>query len=343
MIKVLIVEDSITQREILCRIVRNHDELTVAGEASDGAEAVKKVRELSPDVVLMDVHMKEMSGIEATRIIMRDHPVPIVIMSSTLRKREIDLAVEAMRIGAVTAIEKPKGAALLHMAKMAPMLYQVLREAAATKVRKTESQSPAKLLVRAGKYKPPARSVNVIGVCSSAGGPSVLVEIFAALPPGFPIPILLVQHISPGFEEGFANWLTAQTGQTAKIIGQTQKLSPGIWLGGNGQHIVMKTSRQIGLMPRRSADIHCPGGDPLFDSIAQHQGDSAVGVVLTGMGDDGASGLLAIKQAGGQTIIQDEATAMVWGMPRAAKKMDANDYELNPPEIADALCQIGRR
>lgn len=343
MINVLIVEDSVTQREILCRIVEDHDGLSVVGQARDGAEAVKKVRELLPDVVLMDVHMDKMDGIEATRQIMHDHPVPIVIMSSTLKKREIDLAVEAMRIGAVTAIEKPKGAALLHMAKIAPILYRVLQEAAATTVRKTSAQPQAPPLVRAGKYNPPANSVNVIGVCSSAGGPSVLVDIFSALPSEFQIPILLVQHISPGFEEGFANWLTTQTGQTVKIITKTQKLSPGIWMGSTDQHIVMKTPRQIGLLPRRSEDIHCPGGNPLFSSIAQHQGKSSVGIVLTGMGDDGASGLLEIRQAGGQTMIQNEATAMVWGMPRAAKKVGANDYELNPPEIADALCQIVRR
>ncbi len=342
MIKVLIVEDSVTQREILCRIVREDDEMTLAGEARNGVEAVRKARELSPDVVLMDVHMDEMNGIEATQQIMRDNPVPIVIMSSTLQKRDIDLAVEAMRVGAVGVIEKPKGAALLHLSKIAPKLRQVLREAGATRVRKT-ARPVAKPPVRLENYQPPANPVKVIGIASSAGGPSVLVEILSALPREFPIPILLVQHISAGFEAGFADWLTEQTGQPAKIVTGMQRLLPGIWLGPMGNHIVLKTPHQIGLLPRRDEDIHCPAGDPLLNSIAQHYGKSAVGVVLTGMGDDGARGLLALKQAGGQTMIQDESTAMVWGMPQAAKRLEAQDYEFNPAEIADALCRIARK
>lgn len=341
MIKVLIVEDSITQREILCRIVRDEDDMTVAGEARNGAEAIEQTRKLSPDVVLMDVHMDDMNGIDATRRIMRDHPVPIVIMSSTLQERDIDLAVEAMRVGAVTAIEKPKGAALLHMSKMGPQLCAVLREAAAAKIRPPASRSATPPAApRVGVYHSPAEAVKVIGVASSAGGPSVLVEIFSALPRGFSIPILLVQHISAGFEEGFANWLTQQTDQQARIAAKGQKLAPGIWLGPTDRHIVLNTPHQIGLLPRQPSDIHCPAGDPLLASIAEQHGKSAVGVVLTGMGDDGARGLLALKQAGGQTMIQNEATAMVWGMPQAAKKLGASQFELTPAEIAQALCRL---
>jgi two-component system chemotaxis response regulator CheB len=343
MIRVLVVEDSVTQREILCRIVRDDVELTVAGEARNGTEAIEMVRELSPDVVLMDVHMGEMNGIEATRTIMRDHPTPVVIMSSTLQQRDIDLAVEAMRVGAVMAIEKPKGAALLHMRKMAPELYRVLRAAAGTRVRTTAVRNAERPKVVAGKYQLPPGSIKVIGVASSAGGPSILVEIFSALPRDYPIPILLVQHISPGFEEGFANWLSQQTGQVAKIATKSHKLEPGIWLAPTGHHIVLNSPHQIGLLPRQSKDIHCPAGDPLLASIADQLGTSAVGVVLTGMGDDGARGLLALKEAGGQTIIQDEATSMVWGMPQAAKKAGASQFELNPAEIADALCRIAKK
>lgn len=341
MIKVLIVEDSVTQREILARVVRSHCEMVVAGEAKSGEEAVEKVRELAPDVVLMDVQMDEMNGIDATRQIMRENPVPIVIMSSTLRKRDIDLAVEALRVGAVAAIEKPKGAALLHLAKIAPMLHQILHEAAGTKVRKTNAEPTIKPPVTSAEYQLPTGPVNVIGVCSSAGGPSVLVQIFSALPANYKIPILLVQHISAGFEEGFANWLTHQTGQTARIAGEGQRLTPGIWLGPKDNHLVLKTPTRIGWLPRREDDIHCPAGNPLLVSIAEQQGRNAVGVVLTGMGDDGAKGLLAMKQSGAQTFIQDEATTLVWGMPKAAKKLGAFDYELTPPEIADALCRIG--
>ena len=339
MIKVLVVEDSVTQREIICRVVCSDTHMTVVGEARNGVEAVAKSRELMPDVVLMDVHMPEMNGIEAAREIMRDLPTPIVIMSSTLQKRDIDLAVDAMRVGAVGVIEKPKGAALLNMAKMAPKLCQMLRDAAGTKVGKPSPRS-ARPAERLTDYVVPSWPIKVIAVVSSAGGPSTLVELFSRLPPHFPIPILLVQHISSGFETGFAEWLTRQTGQSATIATDHQRLLPGIWLGPKDHHIVLKSRNLVGLLPRRPADIHCPGGDPLLSSVAALMGRAAVGAVLTGMGDDGAQGLLALKQAGGQTMIQDEATSMVWGMPQAAKKIDAHIYEMNPSEIGDALARL---
>lgn len=343
MIRVLIVDDSVTQREILARIIREDDGFNVVGEARNGLEAIELIQKLSPDVVLMDVHMDKMNGIEATERIMRENPVPIVIMSSTLQQREINLAVEALRVGAVLAIEKPKGSALLHLPKIGPSLLQMLRDAALTRVRRMSAQVVKKAPVRIGRYQPPDNVVDVIGICSSAGGPSTLLEIFSALPKSFPIPLLLVQHISAGFEAGFANWLTEHTDQTARIATSNQRLTPGIWLGPRDHHLVLKTPHQIALVPRKAEDIHCPAGNPLLHSLAQQHGPKAVGVVITGMGDDGAQGLLALKRAGGQTIIQNEATAMVWGMPAAAKKLGAADYEMSPAEIADALCQIGKR
>lgn len=339
MIRVLIVEDSITQREILCRIVRNSDGMAVVGEARDGVEAVAKVEELSPDVVLMDVHMEPMNGIEATRIIMRQHPTPIVIMSSTLQKRDIDLAVDAMQSGAVMAIEKPKGSALLHMSKMAPSLVRVLHEAAEAKVRSSAIKKPDYKTVGKSLWRLPAQPTRVIGIVSSAGGPATLVRILKGLPRNYPIPILLVQHISKGFEEGFASWLGRETGLPASIATDGQRLTPGVWMGPCERHITLAVGNRISLRPQQPDDIHCPGGDPLLHSIARQSGKASMGMVLTGMGDDGARGLLAIKQAGGQTIIQDEATAMVWGMPQAAKKIGAGDYELGPSEINKALRQ----
>lgn len=343
MIKVLIAEDSITQREILARVVREDEEMTVVGEARNGTEAVKMAADLAPDVVLMDVHMPEMNGIDATAQIMKESAVPIVIMSSTLRQRDIDLAVEAMRVGAVLAIEKPKGSSLLHLPKMGPNLRRVLREAAGTRVRRTISAPAGEQPVRSGLFKPPASPVHAIGICSSAGGPSTLIAIFAALPPSFPIPVLLVQHISAGFEEGFANWISERTQQTARIAAPGDRLTPGIWMGPRDQHLVLDTPHRLGLVPRRDDDIHCPAGDPMLTSMADRLSNQAMGIVLTGMGDDGARGLLAVKKAGGQTMIQNETTAMVWGMPGSAKKLGASDYEMSPSELSDALCRMAKQ
>ena len=365
--RVLVVEDSVTQREIICRIVRSDDQMIVVGEARNGIEAVEQVKKLSPDVVLMDVHMDQMNGLDATKIIMRDNPTPVVIMSATLAERDVNLVVNALKVGAVAAIEKPRGAALLHMSKMAPELLNTVRQAAATPVRDkkggatdsgndkartdtvssrdsvgTTAQATSQDRLRFETASSPSHRMKVIGVASSAGGPAVLAQIFSALPDRFPIPVLLVQHISAGFESGFAKWLTEKTGQQTRIASADQKLLPGIWMGPHDHHIVLRTPYQIGLDAKQPHDIHCPAANPLLASIARHCGRSAIGLVLTGMGDDGAAGLLAMRNAGSQTIIQDEASAMVWGMPGAAQKCGASDHELSPAGIVDVLLAAGK-
>jgi two-component system chemotaxis response regulator CheB len=170
-----------------------------------------------------------------------------------------------------------------------------------------------------------------------------LKEIFAAVPKPFPLPVLLVQHISQGFEEGFARWLSESTGQPARVATDGARLGPGIWVAPGGEHLALGPGgKRILLLGRDPKDIHCPSGNPLFHSLATHLGTKAAGVLLTGMGDDGAEGLLALKQAGGQTFIQDEASCVIWGMPKVAKQRGAATYELSPRAIADVLTRAGK-
>jgi two-component system chemotaxis response regulator CheB len=169
------------------------------------------------------------------------------------------------------------------------------------------------------------------------------VELLSLLPNPFPIPILLVQHISEAFVEGFATWLGARCGQTTRIADDLQRLEPGVWLAPPGRHLTLGSRTRIKLLPRTAADIHCPSGDPLFSSLATHFGSKAVGVQLTGMGDDGAKGLLALKQAGGQTLIQSEASSMIYGMPKAATKLCGGPQEYSPAEIAGLLSRLVSR
>ena len=189
----------------------------------------------------------------------------------------------------------------------------------------------------------PVESVEAIGICASTGGPPVLVEILAALPQPFSVPILLVQHITQGFEESFARWLSQRTGQPAGMAVNRQRLGAGIWLAPTGQHLTLGNSKFFALLAQQPADIHCPSGNPLFASLAKHLGSRAAGVLLTGMGDDGAKGLLALKQAGGTTIMQDEASSFIWGMPKAGKELKAAGYELNPREIALMMTEMNRK
>lgn len=343
MVTVLIVDDSVTQREILKRILESDPDFAVAGEARDGREAVAMVEQCAPDVVLMDVHMPAMDGIEATRQIMARCPVPIVVISASLRKHDVDHSLAALEAGAVSVISKPKGAALLHLHSIAPELRSELMVASQAQVRKMR---PATENLANDRPTPAVCSegrVEAIGICVSTGGPKTLVEILSALPSSFSIPVLLVQHISAGFEGGFAQWLSGRTGQTAQLAADGDRLAAGIWLAPSGRHLTVQSQNRISLIEPAPQDIHCPSGDPLFASLAKHLGAKATGVQLTGMGNDGAQGLLALKQAGGETIIQAEDTCLIWGMPKAAKELGAACHELKPCEIAAVLARTACR
>ena len=343
MIRVLIVDDSVTQREILKRLVNGDGAFTVIAEARDGREAIAKVLEHSPDVVLMDIHMPDMDGIEATRQIMRQCPVPIVVASATLKKQDVNLALQALEAGAVSVISKPEGAVLLHLEKIGPSLRNELIAASKARLQRHLPLAPHQPAERRVLSTTRMNPADIIGVCASTGGPPVLMKIFSALPKPVSLPVLLVQHISQGFEEGFARWLSDTTGQSVRLATSGQRLEPGIWMAPNGTHLTVSSPARIALVPKNLKDIHSPSGNPQFESLAKQFGARAVGVLLTGMGDDGARGLLALKQAGGTTIIQDEASSMIWGMPKSGKQLNAATHELNPVEIVAALTQVLER
>lgn len=346
MIRVLIVEDSVTQREIFRRLLSDDPELTVIAEAANGREAIRKVQEHAPDVVLMDIHMPDMDGIAATAEIMRRCPVPIVIASATLRKRDIDLAMKAYDAGAVAVIEKPEGAVLLHLDKIAPELRRELIAASRAHVKRLPQSNvppPVKVIEPVPTSSRPeieSAEIRVIGICASTGGPPLLMQLLAGIPSPFPIPILLVQHISPGFEEGFARWLSGSTGQSVQIATEGQRIAPGVWIAPSGRHLTLGSATRLALPAGEPAEIHCPSGNPLFASLANQLGRRAAGIQLTGMGDDGAAGLLSLKRAGGLTIIQERESCMIWGMPRAAQLNGAATRELKPSGIILALTRM---
>ena len=342
MIRLLIVEDSVTQREIFKRLLAADGEFTVVAEAANGRDGAQLVRQHRPDVVLMDIHMPDGDGIEATREIMRESPVPIVIASASLQRHDVDLAMEALQAGAVSVIEKPAGAVLLHLHKMAAPLCESLRAATAARVRRTAPRAAQGLPATSARsgIRSKAAAIKVIALCASTGGPPVLLEILSAIPRPFPLPILLVQHISRGFEEGFARWLGGASGQQVELAQDGQRLTPGVWMGSGGRHLTVNPAHRVVLSPGGADEFHCPSGNAMFSSLAAHLGNAALGVLLTGMGDDGANGLLALRQAGGMTVVQDEASSMIWGMPKVAKERGAAALELSPAEIAATLQRL---
>jgi two-component system chemotaxis response regulator CheB len=228
----------------------------------------------------------------------------------------------------------------LHLDKIAPRLRDELLAASKAKILGRPGPASARDVERVAPSPRALNSIDVIGVCASTGGPPVLVRLFSRLPLPVPVPVLLVQHISPGFEEGFARWLGASTGQPVALAAASQRLEPGIWVAPQGTHLTVGSRTRMSLEPADPNEIHCPSGNPLFESLGKHFHARAAGVLLTGMGDDGAEGLLALKNAGGTAFIQDEASSLIWGMPKAARLLGASHYELNPEGIARMLTQL---
>jgi two-component system chemotaxis response regulator CheB len=339
MIRVVLVDDSVVQREILRRILGDNRSFTIVGEARNGTEAVRTVEECRPDVVLIDIHMPDMNGVDATREIMRRCPVPIVVASATLRKHDIDMGLEALNAGAFSVIAKPEGAVLLNLEKIASKLRDEITMASRVKLKAPIARAVKPKRVVAGR---PARVkvLQAIGICASTGGPPVLVDILSALPRPFSAPVLLVQHITQGFEKGFAAWLAERTSQPVALATDGQRLGSGVWMAPAGRHLILSSPGSVALVEPAATEIHCPSGNPLFASLARHLSSRAAGVLLTGMGDDGARGLLQLKEAGGTTVIQDEASSLIWGMPKAGRDLNAAGYELSPPEIALLLTEM---
>jgi len=311
--RVLVCEDSATYAAGLSRLLERDREIDVIGVCETAEQAIARMPTLKPDLVTMDLELPGMSGAEAIEQIMGVLPVPILVLSGHVERRS-QAALHALAAGALDALPKadfdlgdPDGAAAQALRHRVKVLCGV----------KVIRHPRARLNLR----KAPAawsRSASVIGICASTGGPQALAAVLADLPASFPIPILVVQHISPGFVEGFARWLDGEVPPSVKLAVPGASPAPGIWIAPEGAHLIVNGQGRIALDQTTVAGMHCPSGDVLLGSLAAWAGSDAVAVVLTGMGRDGAEGLGDVNRAGGLTIAQDEATSAVFGMPRAA-------------------------
>lgn len=187
--------------------------------------------------------------------------------------------------------------------------------------------------------KPRARPASVIGICASTGGPQALASLLGRLPTSFPIPVLVVQHMTAGFTEGLAHWLNRTTAPAVRLAAEPADLSPGIWIAPKGAHLVLRADGTLALDRSGPPGSHRPSGDVLFESLAASAGTGAVGIVLSGMGRDGAAGIEAVHRAGGLSIAQDERSSSIFGMPKAAAESGA-ELILSPPAIGDLLCEL---
>lgn len=337
MIRILVAEDSAVTREYLVYLLGQDPALSVVGTARNGLEAVEQAERLRPDVVVMDVHMPRLDGFEATRRIMERAPTPIVMVSATSSRDEATMAFRALSAGALTVVDKPRGLDHPDQAEATRLLVETVKLMAEVKVvrRWPRREPPAPPPPAAVE---PGRKVRLVAVAASTGGPVVLKEILSGLPGDFPVPILVVQHIAPGFVGGLAEWLDAEVRLRVKLAEPGEAVRAGtVYLPPDGVQMEVTKDGRI-LLPRKATeDGFCPSASHLFESVAEAYGRAAAGIILTGMGRDGASGLRRIRDAGGLTIAQDEESSVVFGMPREAIQLGAAEYVLSPAQIATAI------
>ena len=349
MIRVLIVDDSAVARQSLRFILEGDDGLRVIGEAKNGEEAIRMTKRLNPDVITMDIRMPRMDGLEAMQRIMEENPVPIVVVTSVDLTQEAGLTRQAMRRGALTVVERPTGIGDRARHRFARRLVRKVKLMSDVKVvhrsRKKRSQ-PAPSPDRGAADSVPSTEtaeIEIAAIGSSTGGPAALHTVIGSLPADFPVPILVVQHISFGFVDGLASWLDRDCALRVKVAEARDKIEPGVvYVAPDDQHMGISSYGRVRLSSQDHIDGHRPSVTFLFEAVAQSYGPSAVAAILTGMGRDGAAGMRTLKNRGGVTIAQDEESCVVFGMPKEAIALGAVDRTVSLDQVGPTLASLCR-
>lgn len=353
-IKALVAEDSPVTRMFLVHLLESDPRIRVVGAVADGQAALEFVVRNRPDVVLMDIHMPRLDGFEATRRIMECQAVPIVICSAHTNVRDTAIMFRAMEAGAIACIEKPSGpqhpnfeATAAHLLETVKLMSEVkvVRRTAHTARAAAEPAAPAAAVPAPTPTPTPTPTpIRMVGIGASTGGPPVLQTILSGLPKDYPLPILIVQHIADGFVAGMAEWLNQTTALQVHVASHGALALPGhVYLAPDDFHMGVGAGGVI-VLTREDPENHLrPAVSYLFRSLAQVHGADAVGVLLTGMGRDGAEELKAMKDQGAITIAQDRDSSVVHGMPGVAIALGAATHVLAAERIAPALVALVQR
>jgi len=343
MIQVLIADDSATLRQLIRSVLESDPELQVVGEARNSKEAVALTYRLQPDIVAIDVHMLQADGYQAVRRIMAESPRPIVVLTGSSSVLEPATSHKALEAGALMVVGKPQG--LPGVDPVADEFISQMKAMAEVKVVRRRwwllEEPPAVLPRERSRRALASGPPRLIAVGASTGGPPALQVVLRGLPPELPVPLVVVQHISRGFVSGLARWLDDTTPLQVKVAEDGGFLLPGIvYMAPDDQHLLVANSGRVRFRDSPPVDGHRPSATVLLQSVAQQYGSAAVGVLLTGMGGDGALGLQALHEAGGRTITQDQATCVVFGMPREAIALGAADEVLPLEQISVRLLEM---
>ncbi len=365
-IEIVVVDDSPVQRRFLRAAIEAEKDFTVVGEARNGKEAVALVARLRPAAVLMDLDLPVMSGMEAIERIMAASPTPILVYSAFVGGADSTNALEALAAGAVDVLAKPGPDDTGSLASYADTLRKRLRVAARIRVithprgrlRSQGMSSEATPLMTTSTGRVPVRAattliadptpfdsrsgVRLIAIGASTGGPQALLTVLSALPAGLSQAVLVVQHMAEGFIPGLVSWLDQLVPMPVLVGESGRRLEPGpVTIAPSGANLLVQDNRlRVLCVPPDPGQFHVPGIDATFRSVADALGPDAIGVLLTGMGRDGAAGLLCMRDRGAVTLGQDEATSAVYGMPAAAAALQAVDRQLPIAEVAPALLAL---
>ena len=354
-IRVLVVDDSPTARGILSAFLGKDSEIEVIGTAKDGKEAIELTNQLKPDLITMDINMPVMDGLMATREIMARHPTPILVVSSLL-KTDVTLAFKAIAAGALDAIEKPTFQNDLSEKLVTELIEKVKNSAkindnhiSGRAFRQRNAQDVA--VVTTGptwseeygyeaikRMKRQSGNDTIVAIGASTGGPQALCKLLGQLPSDFPYGIVIVQHISQGFTAGLVEWLDKESQLTVKVAEANDQIQPGgVLVAPENYHMLVVHGERIRLNKGLPIDGHRPAVTVLFSSVADVYGKHSIGIILTGMGDDGVEGLAKIKTAGGHTIAQNEESCVVFGMPKVAIEMGVVNEVLDLDQMSRAI------
>ena len=345
MIKVLIVEDSVSVQEFLKHILNSDPAIQVVGIANNGEEAIELVREKKPDVITMDIHMPKMDGFETTMRIMETMPTPIVIVSASIRIKEAAYTFKILEAGALTVALRPPAFDNPGNKTAVDELIQIVKLMSEVKVvRRARNSTSIDRKAAISKTPEAVSGIALIAIGASTGGPPALQKLLSRLPRDLSVPVLIVQHIAVGFVEGFADWLGGSILLPVHIATRGEKPLPGhCYLAPDNFHMGVGHDLRIILSDDEPKNSSKPSVAYLFHSVADVLGPHAVGVLLTGMGRDGAIELKEMKDKGAATFVQNEESSVVFGMPGEAVKLDAATYILSPEEIADSLSALVKK
>jgi two-component system chemotaxis response regulator CheB len=339
MIRVMVVEDSPTARALMVEILQSDPDIDVVGEAVHGAEAVEMSSRLRPDLITMDIHMPVMDGFTATKHIMARSPTPIIIVSSSTSGPDVEHSLNAIQAGALMLLPKPDNPASSRFDYRRTELVTMAKAMASVKVVRRWNSAPVAAPPRPQGHA--GGTVRIVAIAASTGGPAALHRIFSSLPRDFRAPIVVVQHITAGFIGGLADWLRGSCPLEVSVAEHGEELRPGhVYLAPDTRHLGVTSTGRIAISDEPPRNGFRPSGDHLFESVAAAYGSSVAGIVLTGMGADGVEGLRSVKAAGGHVLAQDEASSIVYGMPKEAVAAGIVDAVLSLDDMAPRLVHL---